>query len=55
MLLWQHVNTAGASPAHGLGMGSLTMGGVSKFFVNMNVTRVKQWTGQAASAPTMAQ
>ena len=38
-----------------LGMGSLTMGGVSKFFVNMNVTRVKQWTGQAASAPTMAQ
>ena len=36
MLLWKHVNTAAASPAHGLGMGSLTMGGVSKFFVNMN-------------------
>ena len=27
MLLWKHVNTAAASPAHGLGMGSLTMGG----------------------------
>ena len=27
MLLWTRVNTAAASPAHGLGMGSLTMGG----------------------------
>ena len=27
LLLWTRVNTAAASPAHGLGMGSLTMGG----------------------------
>ena len=56
MQLWTRVNTAAANPAHGLGGGSLTMGGCQRdISIYMNVTAVQPWTRCTARAPMVWQ